>query len=111
MTYGSKKEFKNAVKPLVIASKMNPYDASIWNNLGGSYFMTGQFKLAADAFSSALSIDQTLSDAQNGKRAAQAIANLEEKISSNTTDIASRNELQKAYATCGVSKEFLKIKF
>jgi tetratricopeptide (TPR) repeat protein len=111
MTYGSKKEFKNAVKPLVIASKMNSYDASIWNNLGGSYFMTGQFKLAADAFGSALSIDPTLSDAQNGKRVAQAIANLEEKISSNTTDIASRNELQKAYASCGVSKEFLKIKY
>jgi tetratricopeptide (TPR) repeat protein len=94
LVYGSKKEYAKALPPMITASKINPYDAFIWNNLGGAYFMTGQFKNASDAFAMALSINPNLNDAKNGKGAADAIF-----------------ELQKAYKTCGVAPAFLRVKF
>ncbi len=111
LTYGSKKEYSKALQPIILASKINPYDAFIWNNLGGSYFMTGQFKNASDAFAMALSMNPNLQDARNGKGAADAIFLLEEKIMLKTADAATLEALKKAYATCGVAKEFLKVKF
>lgn len=111
IAFGSKKEFEKAIKPLFIASKMNPNDASIWTNLGGAYFMTGKFKLSVDAFSKALSINGSLQEAQNGKRVAQSIYSLEESFLKNSSDDNIKMELEKAYVGCGVSREFLRIKF
>ena len=107
---GSKKEYQKAVEPLYIAAKMNPDDASIWNNLGGSYFMTGQFKLASQSFTTSLSLNSALKDAQNGKKVADAIFNLEEKLLVNPSDVATKSELQMAYQGCGVSPIYLRIK-
>lgn len=110
LALGNKREYKKAVIPLEVASKMNPNDASIWNNLGGSYFMSGQFKLAYESFDKALTLNPTLNDAFNGKKTAEAIYNLEEKLIANPQDNSTRNELQIAYKSCRIANEFLRIK-
>lgn len=107
---GSQKRYKEAVKPLQIAAAMNPDDAVIWNNLGGSLFMTGQFKLAAEAFGKALTINPSLQDALQGKNAAAAIYQLEQKVIANPDNVAAKNELKVVYAGCGVSPELLTVK-
>jgi protein O-mannosyl-transferase len=108
--FGSKKMYKEALESLVIASKMNPTEATIFQNLGGSYYMTGQFKLSADAFSRALTINPTLTEAQNGKRAAEGIYGLEQKVALNPNDEIAKQELNNAYRSCGVSLEYLHLK-
>jgi protein O-mannosyl-transferase len=110
LTFGSKKQYKEAIEPLEIASKMNPNDASIWNNLGGSYYMTGKFKLAVEAFSRALTINSSLADAQNGKNAAEGIYNLEQKVIANPNDATAKQARNNTYRSCGVAAEFLNFK-
>lgn len=107
---GSQKRYKEAVKPLQIAAAMNPDDAVIWNNLGGSFFMTGQFKQAADAFGKALAINPSLQDALQGRNVATAIYQLEQKVIAEPGNAAARNELKTAYTGCGVSPELLTVK-
>jgi protein O-mannosyl-transferase len=107
---GAEKQFEKAVLPLQIASKINPYDAIIWNNLGGAYFMTGKFDLAVTAFTNALNINSTLKDAEGGKNVAASIFKLEEAVVQNPMDAMAKSELQKAYLGCGLPKEFQKIK-
>ena len=108
--YGSKKQYKEALESLVIASKMNPNEATIFQNLGGSYYMTGQFKLSAAAFGRALTINPALLEAQNGKKAAEAIYNLEQKAALNPNDAMAKQELNNAYRSCGVALEYLNLK-
>jgi protein O-mannosyl-transferase len=108
--WGAEKQFSKAVLPLQIASKINPYDAIIWNNLGGAYFMTGQFDLADAAFTNALGINSSLKDAEGGKNVAASIFKLEEAVRQNPMNAEAKTELQKAYLGCGLPKEFQKIK-
>jgi len=110
VAYGSKKQYKESIKPLFIASKMNPTDGVIWNNLGGAYFMTGQFKLASDAFAKALQLNPNLVDAKNGKGAADNIYLLEQQVISDSTNLVARRELGIAYQNCGLPKEILTVK-
>ncbi len=108
--FGSKKMYKEALESLLVASKMNPTEATIFQNLGGSYFMTGQFKLSADAFDRALTLNPALTDAQNGKKTAESISNLEQNALSNPNDENAKQELKNAYRSCGVSLEYLQLK-
>jgi len=111
MAFGSKKMYEESLEPLITASKMNPEDGLIWNNLGGAYFMTGQFKLASEAFGKALAISPNLTDVKNGKIAADGIYGLEQKVLNDSTDNASKQELLNAYMSCGIAPKFFTIKF
>lgn len=110
LEFGAKKQFDKAVYPLFVASKMNSEDANVWNNLGGAYFMTAQFKLCFDAFSKCLALQPDNQSALGGMNAAGAIYKLEEKYLKDTTNVQVRNELALAYSSSGAEKHFFRIK-
>lgn len=70
LSFGAQKNYTEAIKMMQPASEIDPYNPSIWNNLGGAYFMTGNLQLAANAFSKALQLNPNLQDAKNGLNAA-----------------------------------------
>ena len=103
MQAGADKDFKNAVLYLEYASGINPFDAGIWNNLGGAYFKSGQFKKAIAAFDRSLTIDPNYPNSMSGKTTSEAIYKLEQQYLQNRSNIALLAELNNAYKTCGIS--------
>jgi tetratricopeptide (TPR) repeat protein len=66
LDFGTQKNYTNAIKMIESASIIDPYNPSIWNNLGGAYFMNGNLQLATIAFTKALQLNPNLQDARNG---------------------------------------------
>lgn len=86
--YGAAREFDKASIELLRASKIYPYDADIWYNLGGALFMTGKFKGSVQAFSKSLELNPNLREAQQGKQVAENFYALREKTQKDSTNAA-----------------------
>jgi protein O-mannosyl-transferase len=83
---GSKKNFSHASIELRRAAKVYPYDAEIWENLGGALFMTGKFKEAQQAFSRSLELNPSLTNSQQGRAVAINFVALQEKITKDSSN-------------------------
>ncbi|MFN3404908.1 MAG: tetratricopeptide repeat protein [Cytophagaceae bacterium] len=79
IAYGQKKQFNEAIIELQRAIKIYPYDADIWENLGGAYFMTAKFDESREAFSKSLSLNPYLTGSLQGKGVAENFLLLQEK--------------------------------
>lgn len=94
---GAEKDYRNATQFLRDATLIDAGNAEIWDNLGGSEFMQGNFEAAANAFNSALAINPNLQDAKMGAGAAMNFAALRRKTIQDSLNPAAWRELAEAY--------------
>ncbi|MDB5273838.1 MAG: hypothetical protein JWO58_2205 [Chitinophagaceae bacterium] len=71
LQFGYDKNYPAAIIELQRATSIYPYDADVWNNLGGSLYMAGRYKESKAAFEKSLEINPYLVDSENGKKAAE----------------------------------------
>lgn len=90
---GKKKDFSKAVYYLDIASRLDPDDPAIWDDLGGACFMNGKFYAAAQAFQNSLNINPNQPKTQGGKKVADNIVKLQKRLQENQDDKEARKEL------------------
>ncbi len=83
LSFGNQKNYTDAIRMMESASMIDPYNPFIWNNLGGAYFMNGNFKLAIIAFSKALQLNPNLQDARNGLNTANYQLSLKKPVTGN----------------------------
>ncbi len=102
LNYGSAKNYQLAIAPLLTAAEINPFDAETWNNLGGAYFMTGKFKDAVFAFGKSIDLNPTLDNSMQGKKAAEHITGLQEKLANDSTSSKLWVETGDAIKGCGL---------
>jgi tetratricopeptide (TPR) repeat protein len=98
---GSQKDYKAAARYLRDASTIDAGNADIWDNLGGSEFMQGNFDSAAYAFNRALSLNPNFEDARMGAGAAGNIVTLRNKCKQDSLNPAVWRELAQAYKMTG----------
>lgn len=76
---GEQKDYKNAARYLRDAALIDASSADIWDNLGGSEFMQGNFLEASQAFQQALAINPNLADAKSGYNVSNNFLSLQRK--------------------------------
>lgn len=84
---GYNKDYLQASKYLSYASKLDPSNVEIWNNLAGSQFAQGYFTEAVTSFKKALELNPSLRDAQAGLQSSEQFLNLETECRNNPTNI------------------------
>jgi tetratricopeptide (TPR) repeat protein len=76
---GSIKDYKNAAKVLRDAAIIDPGNFDIWDNLGGSEYMAGNFEGAVYAFSQAMNLNPNVQGPKQGLMVAKNFLELQNK--------------------------------
>lgn len=83
---GSEKEYQKAASVLRDASVIDAGNFEIWDNLGGSEYMQGNFEAAAFAFTQALNLNPNLQGARQGLNVVNNFIAIQNNCKQNPTD-------------------------
>jgi tetratricopeptide (TPR) repeat protein len=83
---GSEKEYQKAASVLRDASVIDAGNFEIWDNLGGSEYMQGNFEAAAYSFTQALNLNPNLQGARQGLNVVNNFIAIQNKCKQNPTD-------------------------